>query len=211
LSAVRANRLAVQFGGPAGTLSDLDDAGLAVVAALARSLDLAEPVLPWHTDRTRIAEVAGALGGLAGVCAKVARDVTLLAQDEVAEVEEGAPGGSSSMAHKRNAVAAVSAIGSAMRAPGLVASLLAAMAHEHERAAGAWHAEWLPLRDLLIATGSAVAWLHTCLAGLRVDPARMRSQVSHGPHMSHVDDAEVGASAALVDRALAEHEKGRPG
>jgi len=202
LSAVRTNRLAAQFGGPAGTLSDLDGAGLAVAAGLARELDLAEPVLPWHTDRTRIAEIAGALGGLAGVCAKVARDVTLLAQDEVAEVEEGAPGGSSSMAHKRNAVAAVSAIGSAMRAPGLVASLLAAMAHEHERAAGAWHAEWLPLRDLLVSTGSAVAWLHTCLAGLRVDTARMLSQVDGDP--------DLGASTALVDRALAEHENGLP-
>jgi 3-carboxy-cis,cis-muconate cycloisomerase len=201
LSAVRATRLAVQFGGPAGTLSDLDGAGLAVVGGLARELGLAVPVLPWHTDRTRIAEIAGALGELAGVCAKVARDVTLLAQDEVGEVEEDAPGGSSSMAHKRNAVAAVSAIGSAMRAPGLVATLLAAMAHEHERAAGAWHAEWLPLRDLLVSTGSAVAWLRTCLAGLRVDPARMLSQVD--------GKADVGASGALIDHALAQHEAPR--
>jgi 3-carboxy-cis,cis-muconate cycloisomerase len=198
LAAVRATRLAVQFGGPAGTLSDLDGAGLAVVSGLARELGLVEPVLPWHTDRTRVAEIAAALGELAGVCAKAARDVTLLSQDEVAEVEEDAPGGSSSMAHKRNAVAAVSAIGSAMRAPGLVSTLLAAMVHEHERAAGAWHAEWLPLRDLLVSTGSAVAWLRTCLAGLRVDPAGMLSQV---------DDASgTGESGALVDRALHHHE-----
>jgi 3-carboxy-cis,cis-muconate cycloisomerase len=205
VAAVRATRLAVQFGGPAGTLTGLDGHGLAVVARLARELGLAEPVLPWHTDRTRIADIAGALGGLAGVCAKVGRDITLLAQDEVAEVAEGSPGGSSSMAHKRNPVAAVSAIAAAMRAPGLVASLLAAMAHEHERAAGAWHAEWLPLRDLLVTTGSAAAWLQVGLAELTVDAAMMQS---------HVDDladrlgstVDTGESAALVDRALAIHE-----
>jgi 3-carboxy-cis,cis-muconate cycloisomerase len=205
VAAVRATRLAVQFGGPAGTLGGLDGHGLAVLARLARELGLAEPVLPWHTDRTRIADIASALGGLAGVCAKVGRDITLLAQDEVAEVAEGSPGGSSSMVHKRNPVAAVSAIAAAMRAPGLVASLLAAMAHEHERAAGAWHAEWLPLRDLLVTTGSAAAWLQIGLAELTVDAAMMQS---------HVDDladrlgatVDTGESAALVDRALAIHE-----
>ena len=77
-----------------------------------------DPVLPWHTDRTRVAELAGALGAAAGVVAKVARDVTLLAQNEVAEVAEGAPGGSSTMAHKRNPVAAVSALAGAAQAPG---------------------------------------------------------------------------------------------
>jgi 3-carboxy-cis,cis-muconate cycloisomerase len=205
VASVRVRRLAVQFGGPAGTLGGLDGRGRAVVARLAQELGLAEPVLPWHTDRTRIAEIAGALGELAGVCGKVGRDITLLAQDEVGEVAEGSPGGSSSMAHKRNPVAAVSTVAAAMRAPGLVASLLAAMVHEHERAAGAWHAEWRPLCDLLVATGSAAAWVCTGLRELSVDPAAMQS---------HVDDladrlgstVDTGESAALVDHALAVHE-----
>jgi len=64
-----------------------------------------------------------------------------------------------------------------MRAPGLVSTLFAAMAHEHQRAAGAWHAEWAPLRDLWCATGSAVWWLRESLTRLVVDPARMRSTV----------------------------------
>jgi 3-carboxy-cis,cis-muconate cycloisomerase len=206
LRTVRSQRLAVQFGGPAGTLGGLDGQGLAVLRGLAGELDLAEPVLPWHTDRTRIAEIAGALGELAGVAAKIGRDLTLLAQDEVAEVEEGAPGGSSSMPHKRNPVAAVSAIAAAMRAPGLVASLLAAMAHEHERAAGAWHAEWLPLRDLLVTTGSALAWLHTALTGLTIDTAGMRSHVESLVARLGESTVDIGESTALVDRALAGHD-----
>ncbi len=179
LEEVRERRLAVQLGGAAGTLAALGDAGLDVLARLAAELGLAEPVLPWHTTRTRVAEVAGALGAAAGAAGKVAGDVVLLAQTEVGEVREGTPGrgGSSTLPHKRNPVAAISARAAALRAPGLVAALLGAMAHEHERAAGAWHAEWRPLSDLLAATGSAAAWLRDCLEQLEADPARMRANL----------------------------------
>jgi 3-carboxy-cis,cis-muconate cycloisomerase len=98
------------------------------------------------------------------------------------------------MAHKRNPVAAISALAGAAQAPGLVATLLASMAHEHERAAGAWHAEWRPLRELLVATGSAASWLHRCLGELRVDAAAMTARAS----------GSVGESASIVDTALAE-------
>ena len=108
----------------------------------------------------------------------------LLAQTEVGEVREGVPGrgGSSTLPHKRNPVAAISAVAAAMRAPGLVAALLGAMAHEHERAAGPWHAEWRPLCELLEAVGSAAAWLRDCLEHLEVDAERMRANLdlTHG-------------------------------
>ncbi|WP_159943270.1 MULTISPECIES: 3-carboxy-cis,cis-muconate cycloisomerase [unclassified Nocardiopsis] len=174
------HRLAVQFGGAVGTLASLGRDGPAVAAALAARLDLTEPVLPWHTDRGRIAELAAALGRVCGAVGTAAQDIVLLAQTEVGElVEEGGPGvgGSSTMPHKRNPVAAVSALACARQAPGLVATLLAAQIQEHQRAAGGWHAEWLPLTDLLRRTGAAVAWLRTSAARLRADTARMRSNL----------------------------------
>jgi 3-carboxy-cis,cis-muconate cycloisomerase/3-oxoadipate enol-lactonase len=172
---VRDTRLAVQFGGAAGTLAALDDHGLTVADALADELGLAAPTGPWHTDRTRIAEIAGALGTVAGAVAKVARDVVLYSQAEIGELSDGADrGGSSTLPQKRNPVAAVAAAAGAAQAPGLVATLLAAMPHEFQRAAGAWHAEWRPLRALLETTGSAVHWLRDCLATLVVNPDRMR-------------------------------------
>ena len=140
-----------------------------VVKRLARDLGLDAPVIPWHTRRGRIGELAGALGVAAGAVGKPARDVTLLAQTEVGEVREGRGGGSTSMPHKHNPVAAVSALGCAQQAPGLVATLLAAMVQEHERAAGAWHSEWRPLTELLTAVGSGAAWLRESLEGLEVD------------------------------------------
>jgi 3-carboxy-cis,cis-muconate cycloisomerase len=192
LRAVRDQRLAVQLGGAAGTLSGMRDAGLDVLGRFARELRLAEPVVPWDTDRTRIAELAGALGETCGAVAKVAGDVVLLSQTEVAEVREGGErGGSSTMPHKRNPVAAVSALAAAKQAPGLVATLLATMAQEHERAAGAWHAEWAPLRELLRASGSAAAWLRDCLEHLEVDRERM---------LENLDEALL---AERVARALA--------
>jgi 3-carboxy-cis,cis-muconate cycloisomerase len=173
-------RPAAQLGGAAGTLAALGEDGLAVLAAFAAELGLAEPVLPWHTERTRIAELAGALGAACGAVGKAAGDIALLAQTEVGEVREGGEGrgGSSTMPHKRNPVASVAALACARQAPGLVSTLLAAMAAEHERAAGAWHAEWRPLGELLRATGSAAAWLRDALEGLQVDPERMRTNLA---------------------------------
>jgi len=189
---------AAQLGGPAGTLDGL---GPEVAARYAAVLGL-EPALPWHTERTRIGELAAALGIACGAIAKPAVDVVLLAQTEVAEVREAAPGGSSSMPHKRNPVAAISARACARQAPGLVATLLACLEQEHERAAGAWHAEWAPLRALLVTTGSAAAWLRTCLEGLEVDVARMRANLGGADVGGAVESA-----AELVERALA----ARPG
>ena len=178
LEEIRLERLAAQLGGAAGTLASLGDAGPQVAAAYAELLGLVEPAMPWHTQRGRIGELASALAVLSGAVAKAARDIVLLSQTEVAEVRGGASGGgSSTMPHKRNPVAAICALGCAQQAPGLAATLLGAMAHEHERAAGAWHAEWRPLGELLRSTGSAVAWLRESLEGLEVDPERMRANL----------------------------------
>jgi 3-carboxy-cis,cis-muconate cycloisomerase len=204
LRAVRNTRLAAQLGGAAGTLAALGDAGPDILGRFARELGLTEPLVPWHTDRTRIAELAGALGAACGVGAKVAGDLVLLAQTEVGEVREGGEdsrGGSSTMPHKRNPVAAISARAAARQAPGLVATLLAAMEHEHERAAGAWHAEWPALRELLSFTGSAAAWLRDGLEHLEVDPGRMRE---------NLDATGAAPLAERVARALA-GELGREG
>jgi 3-carboxy-cis,cis-muconate cycloisomerase len=169
--------LAVQLGGAAGTLAALGDAGPRVLAELADGLGLAEPELPWHTARGRIGELAGALAVTAGALGKAGLDVVLMAQTEVAEVTEAAGGGSSAMPHKRNPSAAVRARASAQQAVAAASSLLAAAAHEHERAAGAWQAEWLPLRAALGFTGGAAAALRESLESLAVDADRMRANL----------------------------------
>jgi 3-carboxy-cis,cis-muconate cycloisomerase len=191
LARIRGERLAVQFGGAAGTLAALGDAGPQVVALLAGELGLAAPVLPWHTDRLRILGLAAALAAASAALGKIARDVTLLAQSEVAEVHEGGEsrGGSSAMPHKRNPVAAVAMLGCTRRAPGLLATLAAAAEQEHQRAAGAWHSEWEPLADLLRLTGSAASWGAELLAGLVVDARRMQANLSQAggfPLAEHV-------------------------
>jgi 3-carboxy-cis,cis-muconate cycloisomerase len=220
LEYIRRYRLAVQFGGAVGTLAALGDKGTAVLDGLARHLRLAVPVLPWHTERSRIAEVAGMLGQICGTVTKIAGDIMLLAQTEVAEVSEAGPdgtGGSSTMPHKRNPVAAVLAAGSARQAPGLVADLLAAAGHEHQRAAGSWHAEWRPYIELLRTTGSAVHWLRTSLDRLRVDPDRMRANLNRtggvllaenvAVELVCASSGEIGRQAAVdaVARCCREH------
>ena len=202
LNEVRVERLAAQLGGAAGTLASLGEAGPRVAEAYAEALGLPEPVLPWHTLRGRIGELASALAVTSGAVAKAARDVILLSQTEVAEVREAKGGGSSAMPHKRNPVASICALACAQQAPGLAATLLGAMAHEHERAAGPWHAEWRPLSELLRSTGSAVAWLRESLEGLEADPERMRANLdaTGGRLLAERVKGEVGAEE--LERAL---------
>jgi 3-carboxy-cis,cis-muconate cycloisomerase len=178
---VRGTRLAIQYGGAAGTLAPLGGKGPLVAELLAGELALLAPVLPWHTNRLRIIDLSAALTGTCAALGKIARDVTLLAQTEVAEVREdsggGARGGSSTMPHKQNPVAAIVILGHTKRAPHLLAALASAAEQEHQRAAGAWHSEWQPLSDLLRLTSSASAWSVDLLTGLRIDPARMRANL----------------------------------
>jgi 3-carboxy-cis,cis-muconate cycloisomerase len=214
LDRIGAQRLAVQFGGAAGTLASLDDRGPDVAELLADELNLPVPVLPWHTGRLRIIEIAAALAGVCAVLGKVGRDVTLLAQSEVAEVREGSAagrGGSSAMPHKQNPVAAIVILGCAKQAPGLLATLAAAGEQELQRAAGGWHAEWQPLSDLLRLTGSAACWAADLLAGLEIDPTRMRRNLDAAgglpmaEHVAAVLAPAIGRLAAhdLVARASA--------
>jgi 3-carboxy-cis,cis-muconate cycloisomerase len=197
--------LPVQMGGPVGSRAP------ALAALVARRLELADPGLPWQTIRLAPARMAGALGTLAGILAKVARDVTLFAQSEVSEAAEGgrqSRGGSTAMAHKHNPVAAVSVLACAKRVPGLVATVLAAMEQEHERAAGAWQAEWGTLSDLLSLTGSAVAWGADLLRHLHVDPERMGANLAQlaaaGVREAAAPARELGGASELIDRALAD-------
>jgi 3-carboxy-cis,cis-muconate cycloisomerase len=178
LTAVREERLALQFGGAVGTLAALGEDGPAVAAALARRLELPAPPPPWQANRSRPVELAAALGEAAGAAGKVGADVVLLAQTEVGEVAEGAGGGgSSTLPQKRNPVAAVTAVAAARRAPGLVATMLAAMPGEEERAAGAWQAEAETLAELLRLAGEGVGAVRRLLAGLEVFPERMRANL----------------------------------
>jgi 3-carboxy-cis,cis-muconate cycloisomerase len=205
-----AARLPAQLGGAAGTLAALGDRGVAVLHAYAEELDLPEPVIPWHTRRLPLAELGATLSVAAGYTAKIALDVTLLAQAEVGEVREAADGGSSTMPHKRNPVASTLARASALRAQAAATVLMSSLAQEHERAAGAWHAEWGALSDTLALTGGAAASLHRALEGLEVDTERMRANI-RGETLSEAErfgiDAEspedyLGSAAAFVDRAL---------
>jgi 3-carboxy-cis,cis-muconate cycloisomerase len=205
LADVRDSELAVQMGGPVGARSP------EVAARVARELGLAEPVVPWQAIRVRPVALAAALGAFSGVLAKIARDVTLLAQQEVAEVREGPGadaarprGGSSAMAHKRNPVGAISVLACARRTPGLVATALAAMEQEHERAAGAWQAEWGTYAELLALSGSAAAWSRELLENLEVDAERMRANLAAA---STAADPVPAGAGVLIDRALEAHRR----
>jgi len=180
LAELKPRLLVLQFGGAAGTLAALGEQGWAVSEALAEELQLVLPDQPWHTQRDRLVEFASLLGLIAGSLGKLGRDLSLLMQTDVAEVFEpsaAGKGGSSTMPHKRNPVGAAVLIAAATRAPGLVATLFAAMPQEHERSLGLWHAEWQTLPELCGLVSGALQQALLAVPGLEVDTARMRSNL----------------------------------
>jgi 3-carboxy-cis,cis-muconate cycloisomerase len=200
------DRLPAQLGGAAGTLAAFTAYGAedatALPAAYARELGLAAPELPWHTLRTPVADLAGCLAFTAGALGKLAADVLVLARTEIAELAEGSGGGSSAMPHKANPVRATLLAAAARRAPGLAATLYGSLAAEDERPAGAWHAEWEPLRDLLRLTGGAARDAAELTEGLRVrgDAMRRHLDLTHGLIVSERLSAEL---APVLGRARA--------
>ena len=175
LKAVRP-RLPVELGGGAGTLASLGDRGVDVLTAMAAVLDLAVPPLPWHADRTGVAELAAALGMLTGVGSKISLDVALMMQTEVGEASEpvaAGRGGSSTLPNKRNPVAAAAVFSAHRQASAHVAVLFGAMADEHERGLGGWQSEWETLSALLRLAGGAIANTRETVAGLEVDTGAM--------------------------------------
>ena len=176
LNELKPRLLVLQFGGAAGTLAALGEQAWPVSEALTEELRLALPDQPWHSQRDRLVEFAALLGLIAGSLGKLGRDLSLLMQTDVSEVfEPSAPGkgGSSTMPHKRNPVGAAVLIAAATRAPGLVATMLAAMPQEHERSLGLWHAEWETLPELCCLVSGALQQALLAVPGLEVDAARM--------------------------------------
>jgi 3-carboxy-cis,cis-muconate cycloisomerase len=174
---IRTRVLTLQFGGAVGTLAALAGRGPEVAKALAEELQLTPPPAPWHAHRDRMAEAAAFLGLVTGTLGKIARDISLHTQIEVAELFEPAGegrGGSSTMPHKRNPVTCAVVLAASTRVPGLVSAMLTAMPQEHQRGLGGWHAEWETLPEIVRLAGGALHHLTKMLPHLEVDPVRMR-------------------------------------
>jgi len=212
LQQVRTQSAVLQFGGAAGTLAALGDKGLQVAQSLAGELKLGLPILPWHAARDRFAEAATTLGLLTGTLGKMARDIALLSQTEIAELAEPtAPGrgGSSAMPHKRNPVSCAAALAAAERVPYLVATMLGAMTQENERALGGWQAEWETLPQVVRLSACALQQMLYVCSGLHVDVERMRHNLdlTQGQIMAEAVTmalgAKIGRQAAyeVVERA----------
>ncbi|OTG92435.1 3-carboxy-cis,cis-muconate cycloisomerase [Acinetobacter sp. ANC 4654] len=180
LEQMKTRVLTAQLGGAVGSLASLLDQGSKVVDAYAAQLNLSVPTCTWHGERDRIIEIAGFLAIVVGNTGKMARDWSLMMQTEIAEVFEPTAkgrGGSSTMPHKRNPVAAASILAAANRVPALMSSMYQSMVQEHERSLGAWHAEWLALPEIFQLCAGALQRTVEVLQGLEVNSKNMQRNI----------------------------------
>lgn len=180
LEQMKTRVLTAQLGGAVGSLASLLDQGSKVVEAYAAQLNLSVPTCTWHGERDRIIEIAGFLAIVVGNTGKMARDWSLMMQTEIAEVFEPTAkgrGGSSTMPHKRNPVAAASILAAANRVPALMSSMYQSMVQEHERSLGSWHAEWLALPEIFQLCAGALQRTVEVLQGLEVNSKNMQRNI----------------------------------
>ncbi|HTQ00248.1 MAG TPA: 3-carboxy-cis,cis-muconate cycloisomerase [Casimicrobiaceae bacterium] len=185
LAQLRPRVLVVQFAGAAGTLASLRGHGLAVQKALAGELALAVPSAAWHVARDAFAETVNVLALVTGSLGKIALDVMLMMQNEIAEAfEPFAPGrgGSSTMPQKRNPISSELILAASKAVRQHAGLMLDAMVQDFERATGPWHAEWIAIPESFVLTAGALRQAKTMLGGLVVDEARMRENLNltHG-------------------------------
>ena len=205
------HNLVLQFGGAVGTLAGFGEKALPVASSLAQNLDLALPPIPWHTQRDRRVEVASTLGILTGNLGKMAKDISLLMQTEVAEVFEpsgAGKGGSSTMPHKRNPVGCVAILAAAQRSPALLSTLFQSLPQDHERATGLWHAEWLPLVELCKITAGALQQALHMTNGLEVDTQRMLRNLELTNGLIYAENLSLALAEKMGKAAAHEHIEG---
>ncbi|MBQ4913261.1 3-carboxy-cis,cis-muconate cycloisomerase [Maribacter sp. MMG018] len=174
---LKSRLLCIQLGGAVG--SGNTNITTDVQFVFAKLLGLS-PSFPWQTQRDSLVEFASFLGILSGSLGKIAKDISLLMQTEVAEVFEGAAegkGGSSTMPHKRNPVGCALILSNAARTPGLISTMLSAMPQEHERSAGLWHTEWETLSQLMSLTAGSLEKAVDLIGDLEVDKERMLQNI----------------------------------
>lgn len=230
------DRLPVQLGGAAGTLAGyLEYARLhasspaegdrcveQLPGLLAAELGLAEPLVPWHTVRTPLTALGAALARLGAALGTIAADVQLLSRTETGELAEPAADGrgtSSAMPHKRNPALSALIRSASYQLPSLAATLFQVAVHDDERPAGAWHAEWQPLRDSLRLAGGAAHTAAELTEGLVVHAERMGAnlELSGGLVVSErlaavlsTDLGRVRAKAVVSEASAAAATAGRP-
>ena len=190
----------LQFGGAAGTLASLGGQGIAVQREMAAELGLAVPDIPWHVSRDGFCEVTNFLGLLCGQLSKIATDVMLLMQTEIAEVAEAhqaGRGGSSTMPQKRNPISCEYVLAQARGVHALVPQMLAAMAQDLERGTGPWQAEALAIGQSFNLTHGALICARSIIDGLVVDAARMLANLHSTGGLIAAEQVMMGLAPAF--------------
>lgn len=195
IESLSSDLLRISFGGAAGTLASIGVKAADVESNLSEELDLPLADMPWHGQRDVLVDFASQLTALTGALGKMGQDLVLLAQSEIAEVQPGKGGGSSTMPHKSNPVQAEMLVTFARFNAGQLGTFAQSQIHEHERSGASWLLEWLTLPQIITATGAALAQAVDMVPDLKINTDRMAQnlELSRGAMLAEA------ATFALAD------------
>ena len=187
------------LGGGAGTYASLGKNGPPVQQAIGRQLGFGSMTVPSRAIGDHLAENILLLGLLAATCGKIGREIYTLMKTEFGEVEEPVPPGtvgSSTMPQKRNPKLCQDIIAAAAEIRAMVPLALEAMTTEHEADRTTSLMMDTAESRACIATGDMLSRLAEIMRGLRLDPARMRSNLDLGGGL-------IMAEAVMLDLGMA--------
>ena len=172
--------LNVQLAGANGTLNSMGSRGVQTKLRFAEELELGSLDTFWHNARDGITELGQTLGLICSSIARIGQNAAHLQSTEIKEFHEAGErsrGQSTTLPHKNNPRSAEFTEAVARLGRQRATGLLETMAQEHDRHGGTYIAEWALLPEVCILTDTALSWLIDLLERLKIDEARMLSNI----------------------------------
>ncbi|MFK5977808.1 MAG: 3-carboxy-cis,cis-muconate cycloisomerase [Rhizobiaceae bacterium] len=166
LQEIKPRLLLGQFGGAVGNLDKFGDKANIIRSSLASELAIDFEKSNWHTKRDSLVEFSNWLSMISGSIGKIGKDIVLMNQNEIGEIQLAGAGSSSAMPHKQNPVKAETLVTLAAFNATQISAMHHALVHEQERSGSAWTLEWMVLPQMVITSGNSLSTLKNLLKSI---------------------------------------------
>jgi 3-carboxy-cis,cis-muconate cycloisomerase len=171
--------LSVQIGASVGALAQMNGKGPHIISLMASDLQLSAPASAWQTQRDEWAALGCELGLLVGSLGRIACEMAIMSQYEVAELAQASePGRGADLdtGHGRPSACSL-VLAAAQQTPARVAAMLTNLPQAPTGSGANWQTELAQWQELLMSAYGAARVIAHALSELQVDAQRMRTNL----------------------------------